>query len=92
MKPLLALAQKFKTKKVPIPAAISFALVIIIIISAAPDSGAVATSNVMKGPFAVSITTSGEIRATNSTTLTTPRKCRFLQASTKLSVPLPFLN
>ncbi|MBI3578669.1 MAG: efflux RND transporter periplasmic adaptor subunit [Ignavibacteriales bacterium] len=73
MKPLLALAQKFKNKKVAIPAAISFVLVIIIIISAAPDSGAVATSSVMKGPFAVSITTSGEIRATNSTTLTTPR-------------------
>jgi len=60
-------------KRVYIPLALALLIIAVILLTAVPDSVALATSEVKRGDFAVSITASGEIRATNSFTLATPR-------------------
>jgi len=67
------LQKKLKEKKVLFFLAASFLAVTSFILFSAPESAAIATSDVKRGEFAVSITIAGEIRATNSRTLTTPR-------------------
>lgn len=66
-------AQRLKDKRVAIPTGLASLFLIIFLLTAAPDTAAIATSDVKSGEFAVSITVTGEIRATNSKTLVTPR-------------------
>ena len=67
------LSQRLKSKKILFFITGAFVLLTSFILLSASESEAIATSNVKKGEFAISITVPGEIRATNSRTLTTPR-------------------
>lgn len=73
MKPLELLFTKLKNKKIAIPLVGGVALVIVYIILSAANKEAIASADVRRGEFLVSIKSSGEIRATNSFTLATPR-------------------
>lgn len=69
----LPIPHVLRNKRVYIPLALAVPIIAVILFSTVPDSVALATSEVKRGDFAVSITASGEIRATNSFTLATPR-------------------
>jgi RND family efflux transporter MFP subunit len=73
MKIPVPILSTLRNKKLSIPLGISVLAITAFIVSTAPDSSAIATSDVKRGEFAVSITVSGEIRAMNSFTLVTPR-------------------
>ncbi|MEX1276030.1 MAG: hypothetical protein WEE20_08860 [Bacteroidota bacterium] len=70
---LSPIAQRLKDKRVAIPTAFASLLLIVFLLRTAPDTAAIATSDVKSGEFAVIITVTGEIWATNSKTLVTPR-------------------
>lgn len=73
MKTLLALFNRYREKKYMLPGIGGVMLLVVIIVYAVPDTTIVASSVAKKGDFMVSISVSGEIRAANSVTLTTPR-------------------
>lgn len=62
-----------KNRKIAIPASAVGILLILVVVFTGKGKSPVATAEVSKGPFLVSIKSSGEIRAANSTTATTPR-------------------
>jgi RND family efflux transporter MFP subunit len=62
-----------RKKKVAIPVAGSLCFVVVLFLLSASNTESIPTTDVRKGEFLVSIKSSGEIRATNSFTLTTPR-------------------
>lgn len=64
---------KYRKKKFTIPFAGVIALLLLIIGFSSSDRESVATADVRRGEFLISVKSSGEIRATNSFTLTTPR-------------------
>ena len=67
------LPSRYRQKKFVVPAICAFALVILFVAFSASNKESVATADVRRGEFLISIKSSGEIRATNSFTLTTPR-------------------
>ncbi len=73
MKSLNPLFTTLRNKKITFPLLGGVALLIIYIILSAANKEAIASADVRRGEFLVSIKTSGEIRATNSFTITTPR-------------------
>jgi RND family efflux transporter MFP subunit len=73
MKLLELLLTKLKNKKVAIPIVAGVALVLLLIILSAANKESIASADVRRGEFLVSIKSSGEIRAANSFTITTPR-------------------
>jgi RND family efflux transporter MFP subunit len=70
---LQLVSQRLKNKKVVLPLVLAISLLIILLLTTTPEGTAIATSEVRQGEFAVSITVAGELRATNSRTLVTPR-------------------
>ena len=64
---------QLQNKKIAIPLVGGVALLILFIILSAANKEAIASADVRRGEFLVSIKSSGEIRATNSFTITTPR-------------------
>src|SRR5689334_298428 len=64
---------RFRTRKFALSFAGGFALLILLFILSASNKEATATVDVRRGEFLISVKSSGEIRATNSFTLTTPR-------------------
>ncbi|MGE5314276.1 MAG: efflux RND transporter periplasmic adaptor subunit [Acidobacteriota bacterium] len=73
MKILIPDLQRFRQKKFIIPGLGGIMLLAVMIIYAVPDASSIASTVAKKGDFIVSISVSGEIRAANSVTLTTPR-------------------
>lgn len=73
MKLLDFLPGKFKNKKIAIPLAGIFLLVLLFVAFSASNKESIASADVHRGEFLISIKSSGEIRAANSLTLTTPR-------------------
>jgi len=70
---LPAYLERFKQRKYFVPAALVFGTLTIAILFTRTDSVALATADVKHGPFSVSITVPGEVRAANSFTFTAPR-------------------
>ncbi len=66
-------SEKLKSKKVALLLLLAVFLLIALLLTTTPEGTAIATSEVKQGEFAVSITVAGELRATNSRTLVTPR-------------------
>src|SRR6266853_5945991 len=64
---------EYRKKKFTIPAAGAILLILLLFGLSASDKESVATADVRRGEFLISVKSSGEIRATNSFTLTTPR-------------------
>jgi multidrug resistance efflux pump len=64
---------KYRTKKFAIPVGGGVFILLLLLAFSASNKEAVATVDVRRGEFLVSIKSSGEIRAANSFTLTTPR-------------------
>ena len=64
---------KYRQKKYAIPLAAVILVLLLLIILSASNTESVATTDVHQGEFFISIKSSGEIRAANSFTLTTPR-------------------
>jgi HlyD family secretion protein len=73
MKPLPAFVRQFRDKKFYLPGIGGVMLLAVLIAWAVPDSSSIASTAAKRGEFSVSIAVSGEIRAANSVTLTTPR-------------------
>lgn len=64
---------KYRTKKFALSFAGGFAVIILLMVLSASNKEAIATVDVRRGEFLISFKSSGEIRAANSFTLTTPR-------------------
>ncbi len=64
---------RFRKKKIALPIAGVVVFLLLLVILSASNKENVATADVHRGEFFVSIKNSGEIRAANSFTLTTPR-------------------
>ncbi len=73
MKLLDLLPDKFKNKKFAIPVGGFFLLVLLFVAFSTSNKESVTAADVRRGEFLISIKNSGEIRAANSFTLTTPR-------------------
>ncbi|MBI5472801.1 MAG: efflux RND transporter periplasmic adaptor subunit [Ignavibacteriae bacterium] len=73
MKLLDSTLKSLKNKKVAFSLLGGIALILAYIIMSALNKEAIASADVRRGEFLISIKTSGEIRATNSLTITTPR-------------------
>ncbi|HLP16066.1 MAG TPA: efflux RND transporter periplasmic adaptor subunit [Bacteroidota bacterium] len=73
MKPMHSYIQRFSEKRFYVPGIGVVALIIILFVYAIPETASVASTTAKKTDFSVSISVSGEIRAANSVTLTTPR-------------------
>lgn len=71
--PLSPIVRGLRSKRVFIPLLIAAAVTILILAFTSRESVSIATAEVKQGPFSVSIKTSGEIRAANSTSLAVPR-------------------
>ena len=71
-KALMLIPAPLRRRRVTIPAAAILLLGVILLLTSGTDE-AIATADVRHGEFSVSIRTSGEVRAANSFTLTTPR-------------------
>lgn len=65
--------RRLKERKIYIPGIAGLLILGAILAYAVPDTSSVASTAAKQGDFLVSITVSGEIRAANSVTLTTPR-------------------
>ncbi|HTK82098.1 MAG TPA: efflux RND transporter periplasmic adaptor subunit [Bacteroidota bacterium] len=72
-KALKFVPNKYRNKKFGIPFVAAVVLVILFIGFSSSNKESVATADVRRGEFRISIKSSGEIRAANSFTLTTPR-------------------
>lgn len=64
---------KYRNKKLALPIIGGLIAVLVLMLLSASDKESVATADVRRGEFFISIKSSGEIRAANSFTLTTPR-------------------
>jgi hypothetical protein len=73
MKLLNLFREKLKNKKLAYPLAGLTVLIILFIVLSASKKESIASIDVKRGEFLISIKSSGEIRAANSFTLTTPR-------------------
>jgi HlyD family secretion protein len=70
---LPSLAARLKSRKLLIPLSIAILVTLLVLSFASREAVTIATVDAQQGPFSVSIKTSGEIRAANSTTLSVPR-------------------
>ncbi len=70
---MLAYLRRFREKKIYLSGIAGAMLLAAIIAYAVPDTSSAASAAAKQGDFSVSIAVSGEIRAANSVTLTTPR-------------------
>ena len=68
-----SITRRMRSKKFIIPFVLFILAIFLLLSFTSRESMAIATADVKEGPFSISIKTSGEIRATNSTTLTVPR-------------------
>ena len=72
--PYLPMVQQFiRNKKLSIPTAAVVLILLLLLVFSSGGGESIPTSEARKGPFLVSIKSSGEIRAANSFTMTTPR-------------------
>lgn len=71
--PLSRIPAKYRARRYTLPAGALVVLLLLLLLLSASHTESVATADVKKGEFLMSIRSSGEIRATNSFTLTTPR-------------------
>ena len=83
---LLSVGRQIGKRRVFVPLLLLVAVIVFLLAFASRESVAIATADVQQGPFSVSIKTSGEIRATNSTTLSVPR-ARYNQLQIVFLVP-----
>lgn len=77
---------RIKSNRLSLPIAAGLAILVLVLIFSARTTDSIATADVKRGEFLISIKSSGEIRAANSFTLTTPR-VRFGQMQIVYLVP-----